>query len=160
MRISDWSSDVCSSDLDQTGAYSCTSHGRQPGRPCHEPPAHNQGVSALVLVPVQRWPGIARQPQTWAVLEGGERQRVEYRIQNADIGHLNVSAQLPAWKKHMSWLFPEEGDREACWRRQAQYLAGIAIQTAGNINSANRKPAFDQCGNGGDRKSTRLNSSH
>src|SRR3546814_7508796 len=63
MRISDWSSDVCSSDLDQTFFHTVSAHGSPfimvSGKPylCHvrEPPVFGDLIGRKVIVIINNW---------------------------------------------------------------------------------------------------------
>src|SRR3546814_3580932 len=112
MRTSDWSSDVCSSDLDDSDAVNHGS-GRAAG--------YNMGVRDDVAV----------------------RGYDEAGAQRLRFTGLRLSRKA----------------KQAAERRSGEGILDLNMLAGGNIDHCGLKP-FNHVGKTGDRKSTRLNSSH
>src|SRR3546814_15130816 len=97
MRISDWSSDVCSSDLDEPagGQYGCCGRG-QPGR-TRDPPAVRAGGGAAVA-----WlPRLAEEP-VWppGQTQGPRQGYQEVRSEERRVGKECVSTCRSRWSPY------------------------------------------------------------
>src|SRR3546814_6358314 len=130
MRISDWSSDVCSSDLNSISRLSWGEYGARVGVPRILELLARRGVPASFYVPAVA-----------ALLHPEEQRRVV--AEGHEIG-------LHGWIHERNSVLPEAAERDLMLRSAATIEAVCGERAVGI-----RTPSWDL-----DRKSTRLNSSH
>src|SRR3546814_311378 len=172
MRISDWSSDVCSSDLD-AGAGSGVTAFRRRWRLWRIGPRNKSGVTENRRLPSLRAPAADGASNDLIFLPDLAPQFGEQRIARGrplvllERVEADADRDRDAFAADHAFAVPERGDRieeaaRAFGHRGAdERLVAIVVQVHRDDRAALRQHALGQIRRAlGDRKSTRLNSSH